>query len=78
METKVTKDGKKYVALSDEEIKQLPPETRLFIMDDKTKAIPPHDCKHSFLVDRGCPQNIKYCTKCIYWEFTMFEPPTEY
>ncbi len=77
METKVTKDGKMYVALSDEEIKQLPKETRIYILEDNIKAIPPQDCEHSFVVKGGCSQNIKYCTKCIYWEFDTLAPPTE-
>ncbi len=69
-------NGKRYIQLTEEEIKQLPPDTRIYHISEDIKAIPPADCEHEYIVNRGVASNIKSCKKCIWWEFTK-EPPTD-
>lgn len=76
MVLKQDKDGKNYLSVTDEEIKQLPPMTRVYHISDTEKGIVPTDCEHDFYISSGMPSNIKGCRKCIYWDFTR-EPVTE-
>lgn len=76
MQEQLDKDGKRYIAVTDEEIKQLPPATRIYHIAENIKGIAPENCKHDFIISGGLPMNIKGCKNCIYWEFTN-EAPTE-
>lgn len=69
MQEKIDKNGKRYVALTDEEIEALPKMTRVYQMPNGDKAIPPADCEHDFEISRGCSMDIKGCKKCIFWEW---------
>lgn len=74
---KYDKEGRAYYELSPEEEQDMSKtEARLYCMENGRKAIVPPECKHEFKVSSGVPRNIKYCTECIYWEFTN-EAPTE-
>lgn len=76
MQEGVTNEGKRYIALSDAEIEQMPPTTRIYHLENGIKAIAPQNCCHDYYISGGVPMNIKGCNKCIYWEFTN-EQPTE-
>lgn len=69
MELKQTEEGKNYLLVTEEEIKNLPSETRVYQITDTEKGIVPPDCKHEFEISSGFPRDIKGCKKCIYWEF---------
>lgn len=76
MQEQFTEDGKRYFAVTEEEIKLLPQSTLIYHIADGVKGIAPTDCEHDFFIGKGMPSNIKGCRKCIYWEFTK-EPATE-
>lgn len=76
MQERYDKNGKRFLEVTEEDKKKLPPETRIYCMPNGVDGIVPPDCKHDFIVTGGMPMNIKGCKKCIYWEFTN-EPPTE-
>lgn len=71
---KQDQDGKNYLSVTDEEIKELPPLTRVYHISATEKGIAPTDCKHDYIISKGVPMNIKGCKKCIYWDYTQEEP----
>lgn len=71
------KEGRAYYELSPEEEQDMSKTgVNLYCMENERVAIVPPECKHEFKVSSGVPRNIKYCTECIYWQFTN-EAPTE-
>lgn len=75
MKLKYNKEGRAYYEITDEEADELRRKNIclwFYIVDNKY-AIAPPDCKHELKIEVGCPRNIKYCTKCIYWTFTYDE-----
>ena len=71
---KKDENGKRYCEVTDEELKALKIKS-YFLGHNRKKLIPPPDCKHEFIIEKGLPRNFKVCKFCIYWEFTM-ELPT--
>lgn len=72
----ITKNGKAYLRLTEDEVKKLPPKSRVFDMQSggvRFKAIPPLDCKHELLTRETVDEkeqiarNICECAHCILW-----------
>ena len=72
-EIKYTEDGKAYVVVTEEMRKNLKPTEMLYDLKDENGndiyAIPPKSCKHEFAISEGIPSDIRYCKKCIFWEW---------
>lgn len=82
---KYKEDGRAYVILTDEIEKTLKETDRIYdvpvpdangkYVDENgnnysyVRAIAPPNCDHEIDVAWGIPRDIKYCKKCIYWEF---------
>lgn len=77
MQRKTDKEGREYIELTPEEAEEADRAGKRLFVGDTCKMLAPEDCKHAFKVSWGFPSNIKYCTKCIYWEFTPEEPTRE-
>lgn len=76
MKLKYNEKGRVYYEITAEEADELRRKNgglAYSMVDDNKYAIAPPDCKHELKIAIGCPRNIKYCTKCIYWTFTYDE-----
>lgn len=73
MQLKRDEKGKAYCELTDKEAEKLyhsNGKVKLYIKGNGVKAIPPPDCEHDLKIEIATPRKIRYCTKCIFWEFT--------
>lgn len=67
MKEKFLKDGRRYFALTDDDLNCMCKDKKIYELENGEKAIAPDDCKHQeYILAIGDEKNYKICKKCIF------------